>query len=65
MIVTIDRFEGAFAVVETKDKRMVDMPRILLPKNAKEGDVIEIIINEEETKKQRDVINKLMEDVWE
>ena len=48
--VIIDRFEGDYAVVETEDKIMVNLPKSLIP-GAKEGDVISISIDEEETKK--------------
>jgi len=65
MKVIIDRFEGEFAVVELPDKKMVNMPKVLLPATANEGDVIEIKINKEDTKKQNESIRKLMDEVWE
>lgn len=64
MKLIIDRFEGDFAVVETKDKLMVNLPISLIP-GAKEGDVISIIIDEEETQKRKDNIQKLMDELWE
>lgn len=64
MKVIIDRFEGDFAVVETDDKIMVNLPKSLIP-GAKEGDVLNIIIDEEETKKRKDKIQKNMDDLWE
>lgn len=63
MQVTIDRFEGDFAVVELSDKTMVNMPKALVP-GAKEGDVIDININVEATKGKQQKIQKLMNDVW-
>lgn len=36
--VIIDRFEGEFAVCEGEGKRMENVPRGLLPAEAKEGD---------------------------
>lgn len=65
MKLIIDRFEGEFAVVEMSDKTMVNMPKVLLPKYAKEGDVIEINIDDEETKESKKTISKLMDEVWE
>lgn len=62
--VIIDRFEGDYAVVETEDKIMVNLPKLLIP-GAKEGDVISISIDEEETKKRKDNISKLMDDLWQ
>ncbi|MHB8126652.1 MAG: DUF3006 domain-containing protein [Desulfitobacteriaceae bacterium] len=65
----IDRFEGNFAVVEMDRRRMQDIPRNQLPANTKEGDVIieengVYRIDEVETKKRREEINKLMKDLW-
>ena len=64
MKLIIDRFEGDFALVETEDKLMVNLPISLIP-GAKEGDVISIIIDEEETQKRKDNIQKLMDELWE
>lgn len=36
----IDRFEGEFAVCEGEGKRMENVPRGLLPADAKEGDCV-------------------------
>lgn len=36
----IDRFEENFAVIECEDKSTFNIPRAILPRNAKEGDVI-------------------------
>ena len=36
----IDKIEENFAVVEVKDKKMINMPIGLLPSGAKEGDVL-------------------------
>jgi hypothetical protein len=59
----IDRFEGEFAVVELDDKTMVDIPRVALPAEAMEGDIINITIKEDETqekrKKMKDKLNEL------
>lgn len=33
----IDRFEGNFAVCETPERKMVNVPRRLLPESAREG----------------------------
>ena len=47
----IDRFEGEFAVVEAIGKAY-NIPKDLLPSDAKEGSVIEISVNEAETDKR-------------
>ncbi len=49
----IDRFEEEFAVLET-DNGLVDMPKCLLPENAREGSLIEISVCEDETNTRRE-----------
>ena len=65
MKVTIDRFEGDYAVVELEDRQMVDLPKALVPSDANEGDILEITVNREETEKRRRRIEKLTEDLWQ
>lgn len=50
---TIDRFEGDYAIVELEGKEMLDMPRILLPLDAKEGDIINVSIDKEGTENRK------------
>ncbi|MCI1944150.1 DUF3006 domain-containing protein [Clostridium luticellarii] len=70
MRVIIDRFEGPYAVCEKEDMTMMDIKRINLPKNAKEGCVLDIssegkiTINIEETKKRKRKIDSLTKDIW-
>ncbi|MDD6489259.1 MAG: DUF3006 domain-containing protein [Clostridia bacterium] len=64
MRVIIDRFEGEYAVVETDDGNFVNLPKILVP-DAHEGDVVDIIINREETEKRSENIQNLMNDLFE
>lgn len=63
MKVTIDRFEGDFAVVETEDGTFVDMPAVLA-RGAKEGDVLEIRIDEKETEARKKRIKGLMDQLF-
>jgi flagellar basal body L-ring protein FlgH len=42
-MLTIDRFEGEYALIEM-NRRIFHIPKVLLPKNAREGDVITIQI---------------------
>ena len=70
MNVIIDRFEGNYAVCEKEDRTMIDVKRVDLPSEAKEGDVLSIndgviIIDIEKTEKRRIEIKKLTEDLWE
>lgn len=65
MIVVIDRFEGEFAIVETETEKLINMPKALIPKKAKEGSVISIELNEQKTKERQEKISKLMNRVWD
>jgi hypothetical protein len=67
--VVIDRFEGDYAVCEKEDREMIDIKRDCLPKEAKEGDVLDIegdkiIIDVNETEKRKKEIEELTKDLW-
>ncbi|ENK1245113.1 DUF3006 domain-containing protein [Clostridium sporogenes] len=66
----IDRFEDNFAVVELEDKRMINIDKNILPKKAKEGDVINIegdiiTLNEKEKEKLKKEIDELTKGMWQ
>lgn len=63
MQVIVDRIENDYLVVELEDGNVIDMPKELCPK-AKEGDVIDIFINEEDTKNRKEEVKNLMEEVF-
>ena len=70
MRVVIDRFEGDYAVCEKEDREMIDIKRDCLPKEAKEGDVLDIesdkiAINTNETEKRKKDIEELTRDLWD
>lgn len=66
MNIIIDRFEGNFAVVELEDKRMINMPRELVPEEAKEGDILVIQISLEKTEDlKRKIEEEEVEGLWE
>lgn len=44
----IDRLEEKFAVLETADKTTFNIPRTLLPPEAREGDVVTLLIQVEQ-----------------
>lgn len=62
--VIIDRFEGEFAIVELDSKKTINMSRDLVPKGAKEGDVLTISIDYDDTNKRRKQIDNLMNKLW-
>ncbi|MCB2305608.1 DUF3006 domain-containing protein [Clostridium estertheticum] len=69
MKVTIDRFEGFYAVCEKEDRAMMNIKRNDIPSEAKEGDVLNIIndkitIDNEETKKRKKEIEELTKNLW-
>lgn len=67
MKMIIDRFEGDFAVVELPNKKMINVPRHLVPGDAKEGTVliIEFKMDVDGTEKRNENIAKLMFDLFE
>lgn len=66
MRLVIDRFEGTIAVVELPNGQMIDCPKVLLPDNAKEGSILNITVDENETdtklKEVTSRMNKLFKD---
>ncbi len=62
MLYIVDRIEEGMIVLENDDEQTFSVPKALLP-DAKEGDCVEITINNEETEKRRNNIRRLMEDL--
>lgn len=61
----IDRFEGDWAVIEYGEK-FFNFPKELLPKEAKEGNVLkfDITIDIEETEKRKKAVEDLAKDLF-
>ncbi len=59
-MLVIDRFEGEYALIEM-NRRIFHIPKILLPKGAREGDVLtmQIAVDMEATTKQARLTEKL------
>ena len=64
MKVILDRFEGNYGIVEMEDKTFVEIPKVLIS-DAKEGDVISIEIDIDETERQKKEIESLMNDLFQ
>ena len=69
MKVTIDRFEGEFAVCEQEDRTMINIRRDNIPQEAKEGDILiiegdSVSIDVAGTAERKKRINRLMNDLW-
>lgn len=64
---TIDRFEGEYAVVELENKETVKIPVKALPEEAKEGDIIIVSVDNQETSEREKRIRdkfKLLFEEW-
>ena len=60
---TIDRIEGEFAIVELESNEMIYIPRKILTNEAKEGDIIRVTIDKEETESRKRQIQKKFDDL--
>lgn len=62
----IDRFEGDYAVIGYRGN-MLNLPKVFLPVDIREGDVVDIIItvDKQVTEELRNETEKNMADVWE
>ena len=58
MEVIVDRIEEGYLVLETENKKNVNVPRNLIP-DAQEGDIIDININYEKRAKREQEIDSL------
>lgn len=63
MYVTIDRFEGKFAVVELPDGSFANLPRALVPAGAGEGGVLKIEYDAAETARRQREAQALFHEV--
>lgn len=66
----VDRFEENYAVIETKEQKMINVNKKDLPKDIKSGDILvkkdgKYKILKEETEKRTNYIKKLTNDLWE
>jgi len=63
----IDRLEENWAVIETGERKTFNLPREILPAEAKEGDVINITVevDNEQTQIRRKKTKSLLEDFFE
>ncbi len=65
-MLVIDRFEGEYALIEYK-RRIFHIPKVLVPKSARAGDVIniQITVDQEATQQRKQFIVQLAEQVGE
>lgn len=65
MKIIIDRYEEEFVVVELENKQMINIPKAIIPTNAREGDVISIEVDIDESTERKKKISNLMDELWE
>lgn len=60
----IDRFEGDFAVIESIKGEMINIPKTIVPREATEGDVLNITVDrdasEEREHRIKEKFNRLL-----
>ncbi|TCU77300.1 DUF3006 family protein [Tissierella praeacuta] len=61
---TIDRFEGELAIVELENREIIEIPKVILPIDAKEGDIIIISLDEKETQDRKKRIQEKFESLF-
>ncbi len=64
----IERFEGDWAIIETKNRHTFNLPRFVLPTGIKEGDVISIqvgidlVATKERAEKSKRMLDNLFDE---
>ena len=64
MRIVIDRIEEDIAIVEKEDGSFLHMSKNLIPSDAKEGDVLLIAVDKQNTVDRQQEITSLMEELW-
>ena len=70
MELIIDRFEEEYAVCEDENKKILNINKSKIPKQAKQGDIIiyrngTYILDKEKTLNRKKYIEELTKDLWE
>lgn len=65
MSFVIDRFEREIAVVVSADGKIYNISKALLPECAKEGDVINITVDKEETENRKQEVKNLLDSLFD
>ncbi len=70
MELIIDRLEDEYAVCEDENKKILNINKSKIPKQAKEGDIIiyidgKYILDKEKTLNRKKYIEELTKDLWE
>lgn len=64
-MIILDRFEGEWAVLEW-DGKTFSFPRVLLPRDCREGDVLQVScsVDPNETSRRREKVKKLEDELF-
>lgn len=65
MYFIIDRIEEDKVILETEEGNFIEASSAILPPHCKASDIIKVEKDEEETKRRKESIKALMQDVWE
>lgn len=65
MTLIIDRFEEDKVIIEVNGKDMIVLPKKMLPIEAKEGDLLKLVIDQEATDTRKKKIEELANKLWE
>lgn len=64
----IDRFEENFAVIELDDNKIININMDKIPRDARVGDVLrierDIVVDYDQTRKRKKIIEDLTNDIW-
>ena len=63
-MLVIDRFEAEKAIIESSEG-IIKISKKELPEKAKEGDVLKIIIDKEQTSSRKQTIKELSEELFD
>lgn len=64
MEVIVNRIEGNYLVLELENGNVIDVPKELIPEVC-EGDIVNITIDKEKTKRKKEEIENLINSVFE
>lgn len=55
---TIDRFEGDYAIIQSFEGKMIEIPKSIVPDEAVEGNVLNITIDKKESEEREIMIKE-------
>lgn len=65
MSFVIDRFEEKFAVIVAPSGEIYNIPKAILPEDAKEGCIVDIIVNHKDTDIKKQEVKRLLDSLFD